>query len=144
MTYKVVFRRAAQREYADAVFVVRGAARRARCGICVRGRACYRGGCAKSTSLSGYAPGRPLHSRASFSLFSVLPYRDDEDCHSCRLPRTKKPTHVAGPRITSDCDAASSHRGLPRRVVADHGVERRDDFSDAGGERDLFVFAGTD
>lgn len=31
---------------------------------------------------------------------------------------------------------------MPRRVVANHGVESGDDFSDASGECDLFVFAG--
>lgn len=45
-------------------------------------------------------------------------------------------------RITSDCDAASSSRGIPGCVVADHGVECGDDFSDAGDEGDLLVFAG--
>ena len=53
-------------------------------------------------------------------------------------------SHGRSCRLTSDCDAASSRRGLPRRVVADHRVESGDDFSDAGGERDLLVFAGAE
>jgi hypothetical protein len=44
-------------------------------------------------------------------------------------------------RLTSDCDPESSDGRLPGLVVAQHGVEGGDDFSNASGERDLLVFA---
>jgi hypothetical protein len=47
-------------------------------------------------------------------------------------------------RITSDCDAVSSSGWLPWRVIAKHGVQGSNDFTDACGQSDFLVLAGSE